>query len=452
MWILSNIRDYFFDNQNDQERFIFKEARCEKMFLQKARMRDGINYMQLRTVDQFHPEIYNVLDESFRRFHRMDRRYCPRNAESSHAVHHALLLDDFLGEQDLVKRQEILKKIADPDLAVRFFQELLSRGFATSWLEMEEIQEIVADYSLSKKVTCVECVLDVNMLSAELQAIQERFKKNENDYHIFIMNTGDLQYGLFGALKGLGAGREEKKIYRLVAHECVFYVLALEKKGDVYNCYIADLVEGADHIDDIKYSLRDRFFAETILKGASAVAYMDDFLQISRFVIAKKRLRITRELAVAAQVFEDAIMQMTRYITHCDVDLNEIFTTALCCNTVLCDIYDLMRNQAVGNVQKDAFLHELASKYGIVLSQQDFKCSFRCFALALLKKVPKTLGLDMKLIQAAYQKLEQKYGDPDFSERAAYMCKHSFTNKKLVVAHDMVNQKKFTLPAFLLTK
>ena len=430
----------------------------DKSLIKNNSLRNGISYMQLKTVDQFDKNVHFYIKQKYQSMVGVDmswcwcRRYNSEHTVGAHAIRHAVFLDTFLSEvQDL-------HDIANRDLARDFFKNFIKQNFAVSYLTFNEIREIIAHkyFDLADRVTCLESLLDLEdpeQLEIK-QAIQERFKNRESYYHIFIMDIDDFIPGVFNYLYQKDAINRMMS-FRKSIREQVSYVVALEKKGNKRNCYIINLIDRLDHIDDISYSLRDRFLAETFFYGSSLINYSSMCEKLAKFFITKNIINISEKniLEIVPNRFQDGIDQIAEYITYCDTDLRKIFATKVCKDTIMYMIYDVMRSEKVEKYKKEAFLYEISQKYNIKLSIQDFNKSFIKFICILFKQVPETSKKSFKNRRRSI--LEDGSQDIDHIERAGFMLDildapdENISKKELVIGEKVGRQKKFEVPTFL---
>jgi len=272
-----------------------KKHKAKKKKGESRKKVDNVDYIQLDTVNQFNPDIVVDVQKKRNSFGRNEgekrRKYDPSGVCGSLAAASAYWLCKFFGENNNEKYIGIINREA---VAKKYLKDLLEKGLKTSWLDREEIKNIIQRYKFPEnRVTIIGSLgaLDVG----EFNQIADNFKKPDDYYHVFILNTAvfepdeevpdvirEFAEKLRGkvdqtALNGFVAG-ERSKLH--------WYTVGVSKEGETIKYYIVD-TGGFNRIGNQNNFEREQFFCDWLLGKESDI----DLKSQERFRIGHSALR-----------------------------------------------------------------------------------------------------------------------------------------------------------------
>ncbi|MFC1842286.1 hypothetical protein ACFLYU_01375 [Candidatus Dependentiae bacterium] len=249
---------------------------------------DNVEYIQLKTVDQFNSKVKSNAKKS---------ATC-----GTLSIRNAYWMYNFFRTPDYARKEHFLREINSQGNAKKYLEKLTDEKKETVWLIADDIDRRIRRMSELKKkkdenfnMTGHVTVLDTVLLleNGAQNHILERFRKFENYYHVFLVNTGDVFSGvlrdMFENEKRLVEQQRNNKIKNRWFEDFKaggrsgnhWYVVALEKRGSSIKCYIIDTAGGANHIkglDGKKQSLggkRNKYLCDYIINGYSSVRFRE---------------------------------------------------------------------------------------------------------------------------------------------------------------------------------
>jgi len=230
-----------------------------------------------------------------------DSRFSPGEICPVLAVRGAYLHNLILASENNEEKTMFLDMLNSTDHAALFLKRLADNNKATSRLDTETLVGRIEELGLSDRITVIESVNDfhypMNTPRTDMlkYTVTQRFQERENYFHTFIINTGDMAYGVTNVREQVEQDLNCKidnedfvKFWRTDDRLRHWYVMSIRKQGDYYSCFITDTLLSHNHIDNNEYRDRNLFLCKKFIYGDSIDGFNDIRNAYARDLLIRK--------------------------------------------------------------------------------------------------------------------------------------------------------------------